>query len=597
MRLKAALALSLVVFLSGFAVANDTGKPAVPDLPFEKYLPDSTIFMFSITDVGELKNLLSDPKLQRVFELAGFDDMFAEYSKKFVDEFVDDTGMHPNMILDALKGDITIAFLESESLTNPAIIMMADVNPESFPFGMLLQLTVEEKGAESVVSHEIAGVKVEEISGETVLALAGDRFLVTSSLDVMKTALAPEGRLSSSPLYLRHREQCSLNNGVIFYVNISKFLELIQHFMPSPDSVDGRNVELFYEVSGLRQITSASVMVPFSDGEPLRFFIHAPGYNGLLAKFFSTEPVGLNVAENVPADYDAFFALSMQKPIDMFNTYLDLLEQFVPAMSASDVEAQLKPVEDAIGISLKDDLIAPMGRVLGASLRINEDVDVDFQADPTAILDLLQFNVFMSLDNADRFLLALHKLALASDGSMLEETYNGADIFVINVPVLPFSLDFAVFNNNFYFTLGGGSMKSIIDSLQAGRTMSSNSEYVKSSKTVPENACYIAYTGNAYLPKIYRSFLAKLPSFGGIAESEQRELLIEGLLDYIGEEPGGVGYSVSTGDGIYCESRFSLRAATAMIPLYLSWFSPVVFPDDVVLDSEEEREREALPVQ
>ena len=598
MRVKAAVALSLVVvFLTGIAVANETGKPAVPDLPFEKYLPDSTIFFASITNVVELRNMLSDPKLERVFELAGIDGIFGEYGKQFVEEFVDDTGMHPNMILDALKGDITIAFLESDSLTNPAIIMMADVDPESFPFGVLLQLAVEQKGVESVVSHEIAGVKVEEISGEAVLALAGDRFLITSNLDAMKSALAPEALLSSSPLYLRNREKCLLNNGVIIYANVSKFLELIQPFMPPPDSFDGRNVELFFEVSGLRDITSVSGMVPFRDGEPGRFFIHAPEYKGLLTKFFSTEPIGLNVADNVPADYDAYFGISMQKPIDMFNTYLDLLEQFVPNMKAADVEAQIRPFEEAIGISLKEDLISPMGTVVGAAVKINADVDFNFQTNPMAILELFQFNVFMSLDNADRFLMALHKLALASGGSMLEETYNGADIFVINVPILPFSLDFAVFNNNFYFTLGTKSMKSVVDMLQASQSMSSNSDYINSIKKVPENAWYIAYHNDAYLPKIYRGLFTKIPSFGGIADSEQRDELIEGILDYIGEESGGLAYSVSTGDGIYCESWFSLRSAIGMIPLYMSWFSPAVFPHDVVLDTDEEHEGETLPVQ
>jgi hypothetical protein len=562
-----ALAVCLLTAFSVFSVALD--KPSTTAAPFEKYLPESTMMVFSITDLGELKALITDPKLQRIYELVGIGGRIAEFHRNYTEEFYNETGMKPSELLEALTGDVTLAILDSDFKGVPNIVLLAKVDPARFPYQKLIDLAIENEGAGDVVSHDVNGVTVTEVTGGASFALAGDHLFYASSMEAMRQALAPDKRLTGSPVYQRHREMTKLSGGLVGYIDVAMFLERLQPFLPDPDSNEGQEVELVLNLLGLRQVTSVSLSIPFVEGEPSRIFIHAPGYDGILTKLFSGAPVGIDSAGLVPADYDSFFAVSIQKPLDVLNSIFELLEEFNPQIKAEDFDSFAKSYEDTIGLSIKGDLLAPLGTTVGAGLKLNPDAEINLFAGPEEVFNFFRFELFFSLNDPDTFLSAMLKLAEASNGNLQVDTYKGATLFTARPPTLPSTIDFAIHGDHLLFCLGTDSIKEAIDAAESGNSLGATQEFQGRAARVPADSWYIAYNSNAYLKKFFPGFFKQFLTLKTDSE-EQASDITAALLDYVGEDSGGIGFSTVTSDGLYFESSASMRAVMAIIPVYLS---------------------------
>ena len=583
----------VISFLLVFAfIASATERTTAEAVPFEKYLPDSTMMVLSVTDVGALRDQLSDPKLQRIFELVGLSSILDEFHNTIAEEFSDETGMDPAAMLDALTGDITLAFLDSSFMElPPKIVVFAKVDPERFPFQELVDLAIKQEGEDSAEFQDMGGVPVLVVGKQAAFAQKGDHVFLASSPDAMRAALKPEKALADSPMFSRHREMTKMSSGVVAYVNVAMFLERLKPFLPSPDSEKGREVDLFFEMFGLKQITSVSLMASFKENEPFRLFIHAPGYNGIITKFLSDEPVGFECAGYVPADFESYFAISIKKPSDIFTTILEIAEQFNPAMKAADFDANIKPIEDELGISFRDDLIAPLGTRIGAGVWLDPEAEMNIFAGPEEIFNFFRFEVFLTLDDPDRFLTAMQAIAAASNGMLAVENYRSATIFSAQPPTMPFSVDFAVHGNSLLFCLGTELLKNIIDATESGNTLDTSTEFKERTARVSDNAWYISYTSDAYLQKFIRGFFKQILMIKS-GDEDSASTLIEAILDFTGEHTGGVAFSFAAADGLYFEALMPMRAGIAMFPVYYSWFTLGSLDEEIDWELQEEEEPE-----
>jgi hypothetical protein len=584
-----ALAVSLSLLIAISALAFE--RPATQANSFEKYLPDSTMILFSITDIGKLREFASDPELQNIFDLTGIGDYITNFKTTYSEEFKEETGMSPSDLLDALAGDITLAILDSDLTGVPNIVIFAKVDPERFPFDRLIELAIEQAGEENVIRHDIGGVSVTQVGKDTLFAMKDDHAFIASSLEAMSAALKPETALADSPLYRLHKEMTGMSGGIVGYINLSMFLERLKPFLPDPESAEGRNVDLFLDMFGARKITSVSMLFPIAGEGPFRFFIHAPGYNGILTKLFSGEPVDRNCVNYVPADFDSFFAASIQKPYDIFNSILEEVERFYPAYKASDFDANIKPIEDQLGISIKNDFLAPLGTAIGGGIKINPDAEYDISAGPQAVFNLFQFVFYLQLDDPDRFLQAMKSLTNASNGEVSVSEYKGATLFTMQPPMFQNSIDFAIHGHAMLLCFGTDTMKGIIDAAETSNSIATTAEFKDRYSKVPKNAWYIAYNADAYLKKLFRGFFKQILAIR-TNDEEKASTLVEAVLNYAGEHTGGIGFSTISSEGLYMESRIPIRAAVAMIPIYISWFAIESFSNIPEFQNEEYNEDE-----
>jgi len=166
----------------------------------------------------------------------------------------------------------------------------------------------------------------------------------------------------------------------VAYANIELILKNMGGLLPSEESQEAEWVNTLIDMTGLRDITSISIMFPLKEGESFRAFVHAPDFSGVLPLYFSASPIDWDITSVMPADTDGMMGLSVQPPIDMYTSTLRLIEKFNPQFTIEEFESSLAGIEEQLGFSIKDDFLRSLGQTLALGITIDTDLSPSSQS-------------------------------------------------------------------------------------------------------------------------------------------------------------------------------------------------------------------------
>jgi hypothetical protein len=564
-------------------LATDTANDAPR---FGDYLPEETLVVLSIADFDEIKAVIQDPKMMKLLEATGLKEKIDEALQEMQEEFAGDYELFTRLY-DSLTGHITIGVINFSLEGDADIVFLAGVTGGEALFADLLSKAKEQVGdEEKFLQKYIGDIEVTQVIDGPTVAFHADQFMLATNIESMEKALVPEKPLTAADDFQRHLELTRMSGGIVAYANVAGLMEKIEGFM-DPEDTESKWAELVISLLGLRDIRSASLMISLDESEPSRMFFMAPSYDGVLTDFFSGEPVGINKAALIPADSDTCSLISIQDPIEIMDAVIDLVEEINPQFNRDQFNSMLGPVEEALGISLRDDFVGPMGTVMGSSIKMDPDADIDLES-PEEFFKVMNFEMFISLDDPERFLEAFRKISAASMNQLVEEEYEGAALFSVVAPMAPFPMGFAVYENALLFSFDVEYLKSVINALETGQSILRNEEFQYQVVSVPQDACLLTYASHDYLNKAYSAFA----SMWFDVDEETETGMTSAILEYLGEKTGGVSYAKATGDGLYMECNIPFKTIVAMVPVWAKMIEKLQGHDDEDTDWDEEYEYE-----
>ena len=560
----------ITVFVCGTAAADDS---------YLKFLPDDAVLFASVTNIDELRTIAKDEKLLKLLEVLNLKDSIEFTYAQMASGFAGETGLEFNQFIDGFNGDCTLVLFEGmiESGT-PNLAIYFGIDPEVFPYETLIQRAIERE-AEDATPHTVKGVNAIAIEDGPTVAIHDGHMFIATSPDILGKLFDSGNRLSASPLFSKHVEYTHLNSGAVLYVDVKKTIQLFSNFLPPDGTEEGDATEMVVELLGLNYITSFSAQVPLATDEPMRAFIHAPGYEGLMTEILSPQPIGIDMAALMPATCDSCGAFSIRKPTQIIDSILGFVGNFAPGYSPTDFYAMLEPAEKELEISFRTDVFDTLGTKLCMGLEIDTTPPEEPMPLATAYFKMLHFHIVWSLDAPDTLLSSLRKLIEAQQLPLVESEYKGANVFVVDIGMLPVTPTFAIHGSGLLFTMDYDLMTSWLDALASGRTLAGNSEFMELTAGIPKEASMFGYVSDAYLTK----YLDALENFLLIVlpeEEEEQEGEFDlrnqivatkaALLDYIGTDNGGSSYVLPTAEGLYMEGAMKTKVLIGMVPVWIS---------------------------
>ena len=588
--LLAALALSV----AAVATAADSTVAAPPpppqeQPPFASRLPDTAALVISIPDIGEIKTLVTDPAFIRLLSAAGLSENLFEGLGEIDERLHEMVGLHLRDLFEALNGELTIAVLDIESASDFDVALLAGIaGAEETIQGLLDRILEMAPQGVEMTRHSIAGVGVFGLDQKAFLAIHSGRLILTNSTEAMEQMLAPPSPLARSQSFLRHRELTGMSSGLVVYIDFPRIMALIGNSMPP--TANTQIIDTISSLFGLSAIESISATIPLTEGERLRIFVRVTEPAGILPHIFSSRPVGTGIAAVVPASAQAFAATSINDAELILDAVVREIAALVPTFQAATFEAFEQQFATQLGISLREDFLAPLGNQAAITISYNPEFEFagDMAASPAMMFQFMRMQFIFSLDDSEHFLASLRTVTDIPGIPIREEVYGKAHIFAVTVPNIPVAPALTVYGDYFIFSLNMDGLHAAIDELDSGRSLLNDPDFLAAALQIPRSAFFISYMSDEYYRNALSLGLQTLTALGG-AGGIDVEALRTAILDFVRHEGSDVGFATARDDGIYIEADFSVRGIVAMIPIFAAMKSS----DDA--ESETEAEEEAVP--
>jgi hypothetical protein len=381
----------------------------------------------------------------------------------------------------------------------------------------------------------------------------------------MEKVISPEGSLNDNPRFRRHCEMTGLNSGFSAFVDLEPLIEML-YAEVAKDEEAPKAIAAF-NLFGLDKFESFSLHFPFKEGERVKMFISAPGYEGVLPTFFGNYPVGDKPAKVLSADTDAFFAFSINDLNIVMDEALKLAMAFGLGVQQEQIDTQFQMVEQMLGISIREDLLAPFGNYIAFGFNIKPDFDFDV-TNPLQLLGAFDFDMIYQIRDPERLVNAFKQVIAAQPGSgIVEEAYGGATIFSAELPFVPVSTGMAIHQGHLIYSLGKGTLKPRIDMINAGNTLAASDEFKSAFKTVPKKATMVGYNSRSYLTDFATAFSKSALDTEDPEQLKVVERLKKLMPEYL-DVPPQIGFAVPVDDGLLFESSFSLKSVAYIATMH-----------------------------
>jgi len=286
----------------------------------------------------------------------------------------------------------------------------------------------------------------------------------------------------------------------------------------------------------------------------------------------------------------AFIAASINDAELILDAIVREIAALVPTFQAAQLEAAEQQFEAMLGISLREDFLAPLGNQAAITISFNPEFEFseEMNASPNMMFQFMQMQLVFSLDDTEHFLASLRTMTDVPGLPIQEEVYGNAHIFAIPVPNIPVEPALTVYGDYLIFSFNMDDLRAGIEELYSGASLLNNPDFTAAAARIPQSAFLVSYTTDEYHRNGLSVGLQTISTVGG-AEGIDFEALRTAILDFVRHEGSDVGFATATDDGIYIEADFNARSIMAMIP----FFAAMKSSDDA--ESETEVEEEAVP--
>lgn len=569
--MKKILFLSLLLVAS-LVIADDQAAKAESPKNYYDVLPAETLVVVSIPQMEELKALIASPEVEGALIETGLKKQAMAMLEAADAEFANKTKMSLFDIYDDLGGSLTFALLDMDFAKKDGsfamIVGMKGGKAMVDAYLTRLVAAAKEHGKE-LAAVDVAGVKMLSMDDRAYMGSWGDSLLVVNGQSAVSALMDKSPRLSQHPYFKLNSAHTVLNSGVVAYMN---FEGIYKKFAPS---VADPQAQLGFKLLGLDKILSMSLNVPLQDDGLMRMLIHAPGYDGIIPMVFSAKGVGGHAA-SVTADHaDFMYAISIHKPLQIFESFLALIPEIDPNFDRAAFDANLAAMEETMGINMRNDLLAPMGEYLSMAMYLDEDIDVDLSSNPMALLSILKFDLGFELADQGTFIKTMDILTEQAGGAIIPEPYKDAVIYAISAPGMPVEACATIYNNQLKFCLYSSEMaKQLVDKIRTGQTLASFANYKETVKPVPANSNAYAFQSRNYISK----WSAVGSSFGQMLTPEQKAS-IQNLIDKSRELsksfPDLYSYSQVIPEGLYVQSQYPIKKVAQYLIIELMKYQSI----------------------
>jgi hypothetical protein len=343
--------------------------------------------------------------------------------------------------------------------------------------------------------------------------------------------LTPGMRLIDDPRFQKHLDITGIDTGIDVYVSlpplVDGFLQAIDASLGAPTptemdkgeadvTVEQETLEEDYEDPGVKaarilidelaldKLDSLSIHFPLSDGDAFKLYLHAPGYDGIIARIIGSEPAGLDPAANLPGDVNIYSSFTIADPVSIFDYFVSLASAIDSAVTPEIVMGSLDGIKESTGIDIYGDLIEALGDNMTFAVTVHEPgppspAPAEAEGEEGefdkiyALMSLLDIEMLMEAKKSENLVRLFDSMGTSTPG-ILREDYGDAKLFKIEG--LPPFLNATIAIHNGYLRIGvvdAETMKTRLDVLGTPAALSKNADFITAMKRVPDTASGIVY--------------------------------------------------------------------------------------------------------
>jgi hypothetical protein len=542
-----------VLVLSGGSGFCQDEAPANQPEKYYQYLPSDAIIVLTIPDMGELKALVERAEVQKAIDVLGVRGKLDEFIEEGEATFLKGAGVSLKKLYADLAGDITIAAMDIFSNPdNPEFAVFIGVSGGKTAIDAIMNTVVTTSRADDqiVETTEIAGHEVHQFQEDAFLCEFEGHIVFAPNRSTLVRVLTPGTRLIDDPRFQKHLDLTGIDTGIDIYVSLPP---LVDGFMQAMDSMLGAPIpaemeekegeateepEVTEDQEGMKEeyvdpettaalmlidelaldkLDSLSLHFPLSDDDAFKLYLHAPGYDGIIAKIIGSEPTGLEPAANVPGEVNVYSSFTIAAPVSIFDYFVSLASAIDSSVTPEVVMASLDGIKESTGIDIYGDLIEALGDNITFAVTVREpgppspapaeEEGGESEFDKImSVLSLLDIEILMEAKKSENLVRFFDSMGASTPG-LLSEDYGDAKLF--KVDGLPPNLNATIAIHNGFLRIGvvdAETMKARLDVINTPAALNQNADFVTAMKRVPESASGIVYANTSAKKNIWSIF-------------------------------------------------------------------------------------------
>jgi len=555
-------------------------------------LPDSTVMAVTFHSAEEVRAFWNLPEMQNM--LAMFpEEAWEEFNWDYFNNSVQTVmGSTAEDILADLDGAITFAFTDFDFTTmdmRPTV--MLDFGKNSARIESLFA-TLESHSEETAVEMKmdrtiISGRLVFTFEGMMAMTRVDNSIVIYPSTQDSVPFSAPAASLAANPELQLQQRLVGLDRGISFFVNVEA---LMNSFSAAYESMGSSNngmlntVHEMFALMDLYSIKSAAFRGPLTEGDSVEGFIHAPGYDGILADLFADRPVANRYFSSIHDEYDAAAAISVHNFKTAFERILQRLSEHFSQINTEEVYAQLADFEKESGVHIVNDFLANMGEFVGFAFRFEKGKAVSMFGNPLMLLASMNYEIQIGVVDAAALVEAIDLLEASTPGgpSLEKDTHKDA---VVYTPKDSGPIDFsmAITGDTLYAGfISADAMKDTLDKVEQKKLLPEMAVLTLAASTIPSDAMTAAATTGNY----YRRYAELFGSFGEYEPADDSLAKIQQVIAAIPDTAPMKSYYQVRDGGLYAYTDFSVRGMLGLIHVEmikaLAFFEPIEQPREPV---------------
>ncbi len=389
------VALALLALLARPATAGQESEP----LRFEEWLPARTLLLVEAPDLKAAHTAFEASDLGGVFR--AFEPFATELRRGLEDQagavlgdFEHETGVPPRELLKAMSSGVALAVvdwpLEADGRSMPVLALAVDGSGGRASSIAAVLAGLKAKAPPlppgEPATYPVEGVSVEVFAQRPSVhaAWVGERLLVTTSRPLMEEVLAaakglPRGEvLARDAEFLAAKAKVARGTTVVFsYFRFDRYFEIADDHIGRGRDLGAVLPEPIMAAPELRKVgldgaRSYAVAIGL-DGKlvDLSLAVRAPGpRRGVLALLGADGAADVSLARKAPRDAIAFTALKLDLAATM-DRILAIARGVDPDV-AKEMEKGYADLNAFVGVSVREDLLAPLGADFSAVTLVAE---------------------------------------------------------------------------------------------------------------------------------------------------------------------------------------------------------------------------------
>jgi hypothetical protein len=526
---RATRRLALIGWLGLFGLIGWAAPKAMAAAPPERILPDSTVFLFKLNDVKNLRDAFRGSSFGLLWNDPAMKDFRDDLSQK-VEEWTkplqEKLGISLKQLLELPQGAVAVAAMSRDDPKLPiAITVLADAGANQAKMAEVLgRSTKQAEDAGAKISQEsFQGLTLhvlqwpapknkdqdkekKEQEKETppppvVWTQSESLFVFGSDLEVVKDLTAhQQGRdnsLAANESFVKTQAKTdSARAQVLWFLDVGKLIKLVLKASAKGNEGQAQQNEVLAQELGINGLKSVGGCFTLGTGNydslSKTFFLAPKPVQGLL-KVFSFPPIALRPESWVPASAASYQSFSWDLD-NAFGAINDLVNKFQPGM-LNLLQQQLVGPEGGRPLDFQQDFFGPLGDRITLISDFKKPVKEDSQRMLLAV----------ALEDAKAFQNTVNRIFEIAQAAPQKREFQGTTIYDIAMPNLPNpaggppggpaaikSVSFAIAKDTFFVTTDTTFLEQVLRPVSA--TLGENASFQAVTKEIPERVSGMSFT-------------------------------------------------------------------------------------------------------